>query len=198
MLTSTTCWVMKTIVAIVNLGIFGIGSSNYKSYALSEGFWCAAFSAGLAALISLVLVFYAIFSEATEDTEDKSLRIQARHFLLTELSFFCVIALEALIMSRLEGWAFFDAVYFAVITGRCALPTGNLFLTLLYRISYYRWVRIGLRPHDHRKQNYHISFCSYYHRRTSHTSQHRHRFLLFPSTSTQSSLATPVRAEERG
>lgn len=34
---------------------------------------------------------------------------------LGELGLFCVLALEALIFSKIEGWSFFDGLYFSLV-----------------------------------------------------------------------------------
>lgn len=125
MLSSTVCWVIKTIIALVNLAIFAANRRNGPQYSYSEGFWAAVFSAGIAGIISVILVTYAIYASMTTIEENKDIRIQGRHFLITELIFFLIIALEALMMYRLEGWSYFDAIFFSVVVAT-TIGYGNL------------------------------------------------------------------------
>jgi potassium channel subfamily K len=42
--------------------------------------------------------------------------LEDRHFMLSVLSFVSLLALEALVFSRIEDWAYFDGIYFATVS----------------------------------------------------------------------------------
>lgn len=117
MISSTVCWVFKSIIAILNLGLYGAGTRNNVGYDYSDGFWCAVFSCLIAGFISVFLLFSALVQDEDHTSDSEDIRVQARHFLVTELAFFLFLALEGLILSRLEEWSFFIGVYFSLITG---------------------------------------------------------------------------------
>jgi Ion channel len=53
--------------------------------------------------------------EAARAKEIK-MRLRGRGFILSELLLFGILALQALAFSRIEGWPYFDGVYFSVVT----------------------------------------------------------------------------------
>ncbi|PWN22633.1 hypothetical protein BCV69DRAFT_280225 [Microstroma glucosiphilum] len=111
---STVGWLMKTILAVANLITFGALTRNTAGYAYDEGFWCAVLSVILAGFISFLLLFHVIFHD--NDLPDEEIRFQGRAFITSELTLFALIALEALIFSQIEGWAFLDGIYFTVVS----------------------------------------------------------------------------------
>lgn len=105
-------WLLKTILAVANLITFGALTRNAAGYAYDEGFWCAVLSVVLAGFISLLLLFHVFFHD--NDLPDEEIRFQGRAFITSELTLFGLIALQALIFSQIEGWAFLDGLYFTV------------------------------------------------------------------------------------
>ncbi|KZP04697.1 hypothetical protein FIBSPDRAFT_386019 [Athelia psychrophila] len=115
---SLGCWIAKTILAVTNLAIFGIFSRNAAGFHYEEGFWCAVVSVCGAGIISLLLLFHYIFQGANRGTDDeaKKIRVSGRHFMLSIISLTTLLALEALIFSKIEGWAYLDGIYFSVVS----------------------------------------------------------------------------------
>lgn len=118
-----------------------------SGYSYTEGFWCAVFSAILAGCISIMLCPYAIYVTFYNPEDNKSVRVQGRHFMvsgeqrcpryvldchdhsiltlgslphtapqLSELALFIFIAFEALVIYRIEGWEYFDTIYFCIVS----------------------------------------------------------------------------------
>jgi potassium channel subfamily K len=143
---SAVCWLIKvrvlalprddsltsvqTVIEIVNISLYAHKTSLYPISAYQEGFWCSVLSTLISGAISFLLVYHCtslssstcVFIEAmtgiirhgTKDsTED---RLEERHFMLSVLSFVSLLALEALVFSRIEGWQFFDGIYFATVS----------------------------------------------------------------------------------
>lgn len=116
---SLGCWIVKTILAVTNLIVFGIFSRNAPGFHYEEGFWCAVVSVCGAGIISLLLLFHYLFqgtSRSSDSEESKKIRVSGRHFMLSIISLITMLGVEALIFSKIEGWAYLDGIYFSVVS----------------------------------------------------------------------------------
>ncbi|KAF7971393.1 hypothetical protein HWV62_21228 [Athelia sp. TMB] len=114
---SLGCWIVKTILAVSNLVVFGIFSRNGDGFHYEEGFWCAVVSVIGSGIISLLLLFHYIFDgNFTSDEESKKIRISGRHFMLSIISLISLLAIEALIFSKIEDWQYLDGIYYSVVS----------------------------------------------------------------------------------
>ncbi|WWC89755.1 uncharacterized protein L201_004681 [Kwoniella dendrophila CBS 6074] len=126
---SLLCWLGKTIVAAINLIIFGILSRNGQGYTYLEGFWCAVLSLIDAGIISITLLFHYFFafSKEIEDKErqvkqgkqgkgndQNEIRSEGRRFMLSVTTFISILAIQSLVFSKIENdWSYSDGIYFS-------------------------------------------------------------------------------------
>ncbi|KAK9897619.1 voltage-gated potassium channel [Cystobasidium minutum MCA 4210] len=115
MILSTVCWIIKSIIATVNLAVYGHAYEGLPGYTYTSAFWCGVISCILAGVIASTLVLYVIVAGIEHRTDSEETRIQGRHFMLGELGLFCFLAFEALVFSKIEGWTFFDGIYFSLV-----------------------------------------------------------------------------------
>ncbi|KAL7409388.1 hypothetical protein BDY24DRAFT_219418 [Mrakia frigida] len=108
-------WI-KTIVEVVNLSIYGQKSKKPQGYSYGEGFYCAAFSCGLSGACALLLLYHYVVQRKETWKDSLKIRIDGRHFMLSVMSFVVVIGIMALVFSKIEGWYFFDGVYFSIVS----------------------------------------------------------------------------------
>ncbi|KAM0746778.1 voltage-gated potassium channel [Meredithblackwellia eburnea MCA 4105] len=114
---STVCWCLKLAVAIVNLSLFGASTRNDHRFTYSEGFWCAVGSCTISGLITLSLLLHFLLRFDHPSTPDSHrIRLVGAEFIVAVGLFVGLVAVEALVFSRLERWQFFDGIYFALIT----------------------------------------------------------------------------------
>ncbi|WWC60913.1 uncharacterized protein I303_103489 [Kwoniella dejecticola CBS 10117] len=120
---SLICWVGKTIVAAINLIIFGILSRNSEGYTYLEGFWCAVISIIDAGIISVTLLFHYYFAFGAEQREKQratqgdngevDVQSEGRRFMLSVTAFISILAVQSLVFSRVEHWSYSDGIYFS-------------------------------------------------------------------------------------
>lgn len=122
-------WLLKTIVALCNLFIFGIGEPRPDNSDFSEGFWCAVFSVLIAGSITIALILHWLLGKVhpMDSGDDSESRMTGRKFLLSVTGFTVLVGFEALAFSQLENWRYLDAIYFSVQT---ALTVGYGDLTV--------------------------------------------------------------------
>jgi potassium channel subfamily K len=103
-------WLGKTIIALVNLILFGILTRNGEGYQYSEGFWCAVISVIDAGIITVALLFHYFFAfgKKMEDTEE--VRLEGRKFMLSVTFFMGILAIQSLVFCKLEDWLYSDAI----------------------------------------------------------------------------------------
>ncbi|WRT67322.1 uncharacterized protein IL334_004292 [Kwoniella shivajii] len=106
-------WVGKTIVAVVNLIIFGILSRNEAGYSYLEGFWCAVISVIDAGIISITLLFHYFFAFGKEEHDQSDIRSEGRRFMLSVTTFISILAVQSLVFAKIEGWSYSDGIYFS-------------------------------------------------------------------------------------
>lgn len=108
-------WI-KTLVEVVNLGMYGHRGGVGSLYFYSQGFWTAVFSCGLSGLVALLLSFHWVVQRDKEWKDSIKVRIDGRHFMLSVTAFVLVIALMALVFSRIEGWTYVTGLFFAIVS----------------------------------------------------------------------------------
>lgn len=110
-------WI-KTVVEIVNLSIFG--RHNVAADAVyGEGFWCAVFSCGLSGIVAVLLLWHFVIQRKKDLEDSIKIRVDGRHFILSVSSFVAVIALQALLFSRIEKWSYFDGERASSLPSKC-------------------------------------------------------------------------------
>ncbi|OCF71649.1 hypothetical protein I204_07709 [Kwoniella mangroviensis CBS 8886] len=110
---SLICWLGKTIVAVINLIIFGILTRNSEGWAYLEGFWCAIISIIDAGIISITLLFHYFFAFGYEQQDQSDIRSEGRRFMLSVTAFISILAFQSLVFSRIEHWSYSDGIYFS-------------------------------------------------------------------------------------
>jgi potassium channel subfamily K len=108
-------WI-KTIVEVVNLAIYGHRGGVGSLYYYSQGFWSAVFSCGLSGLVALLLSFHWLVQRNKEWKDSIKVRIDGRHFMLSVTTFVLVIALMALVFSKIEGWSYVTGIFFSIVS----------------------------------------------------------------------------------
>ncbi len=114
---STVVWTIDTIIQIVNLAVFsGDTDATDAGYGYLEGFWCAIWAVILSGTTASFLIFHLMVEIGRPPEDDPQVRMTGANFLRNITALIAVVALEALIFSRVEDWEYFDAIYFAVVT----------------------------------------------------------------------------------
>ncbi|ORY28329.1 hypothetical protein BCR39DRAFT_535524 [Naematelia encephala] len=109
-------WVVKTVVAAVNLIIFGILTRNGNGYTYAEGFWCAVVSIIDSGIISIALLFHYFLAFGRENHDTNEVRLEGRKFMLSVTWFLVILAFQSLAFCKIEHWAYSDAIYFSIQT----------------------------------------------------------------------------------
>ncbi|EIW70019.1 hypothetical protein TREMEDRAFT_30177 [Tremella mesenterica DSM 1558] len=109
-------WILKVIVAAINLILFGIVTRNSAGYQFAEGFWCAVVSIIDAGIISIALIvhYFFAFGKSSEDTSE--VRSEGKRFMISVTIFLGILALQSLVFCKIEHWAYSDSIYFSVQT----------------------------------------------------------------------------------
>ncbi|KAG8784636.1 hypothetical protein FRC12_018470 [Ceratobasidium sp. 428] len=117
----------QVITAIVNLVVFGALTRNQPGFSYGEGFWSAVVSLIASGIILFLLLLHWAVEFRTDQGSKKSspgaaahtrlqLRVAGRHFMLQNTMLMALIALMALIFSRIEKWSYLEGIYFTVVT----------------------------------------------------------------------------------
>ncbi|KAK4687044.1 hypothetical protein P7C73_g3079, partial [Tremellales sp. Uapishka_1] len=115
-------WIAKTIIAVVNLIIFGVTTRNTPGYQYVEGFWCAVVSVIGSGIITLTLLWHYFFAfepelKAGDDDDGASqIRRQGSKFMLSVTFLMAILAIQSLVFCKIEAWAYSDAIYFSIQT----------------------------------------------------------------------------------
>nr|ODN94990.1 hypothetical protein L204_04335 [Cryptococcus depauperatus CBS 7855] len=109
-------WLGKTLVAAVNLTLFGIVTRNSPGYQYQEGFWCAIVSIIDSGIIccTLLLHYFLAFGHSKSDNSD--IRNEGRRFMLSVTAFLTILAIQSLVFSQIEGWDYVSGIYMSVQT----------------------------------------------------------------------------------
>ncbi|KAL7423995.1 Potassium channel [Cryptotrichosporon argae] len=113
---SLVLWIIKTLVALVNLIVFGATTRNGNGYTYDEAFWCAVVSLIVSGMITFVLIFHYIFAFGRPAIDRKDVRQEGRKFMLSVTAFMVLLAIQSLVFCKIESWAYLDAIYFSVQT----------------------------------------------------------------------------------
>ncbi|CAE6447781.1 unnamed protein product [Rhizoctonia solani] len=140
---SVACWIVKVVTAIINLVVFGALTRNQPQFSYAEGFWSAVVSLIASGIIlALLLLHWALVFKRNAPQGDQpstpghtklQIRVAGRHFMLQNTMLITLIALTALIFSRIEEWTYlqvssadseksitdlvlFEGIYFAIVT----------------------------------------------------------------------------------
>ena len=70
----------------------------------------------IAGLITIVLVFHWACRFDEPSHSGAEMRVIGAQFILSDMAFVLVIALQGLIFSKIESWSFFTGVYFSIVT----------------------------------------------------------------------------------
>ncbi|CAE6476460.1 unnamed protein product [Rhizoctonia solani] len=116
---SVACWVVKVVTGISNLVVFGALTRNQPQFSYAEGFWSAVVSLIASGLILALLLVHWVIEFKRDPSRDGQpctpahtklqLRVAGRHFMLQNTMLIGLIALTALIFSRI-------GIYFTIVT----------------------------------------------------------------------------------
>ncbi|WOO81374.1 Outward-rectifier potassium channel TOK1 [Vanrija pseudolonga] len=113
---SLLCWITKTIIAIVNLLVFGAGQRNGPGYSYDQGFWCAVVSCVISGFISFCLLVHYILVFGRPEWDKEEIRLEGRKFMLSVTTFIGLIGIQAMVFNFIEEWGYLNAIYFSVQT----------------------------------------------------------------------------------
>ncbi|KAL0254181.1 hypothetical protein I308_101561 [Cryptococcus tetragattii IND107] len=113
---SLYCWLAKTVVAAVNLIVFGILTRNDTSYQYLEGFWCAVVSFIGSTIISFTLLCHYFLAFGHLKADNRDVRSEGRRFMLSVTAFIAILGVQSLVFSRIEHWEYVDGIYMSVQT----------------------------------------------------------------------------------
>lgn len=103
---------LRTVLGIVNLCI-----TSSSDFLPSSGYFCAIAGCCLGSLSTMTLSAHHAFTHhAITDFEHNDLYLNGRSILMSETALIILIGIQGLVFSRLEGWAYFDGIYFSVTT----------------------------------------------------------------------------------
>ncbi|KIJ32390.1 hypothetical protein M422DRAFT_265718 [Sphaerobolus stellatus SS14] len=116
---SVVSWIIKVVVALINLAVFGRVPPNAVH---GEGFWCALISLLICVIITFLLIFHWILEARNQPlhntpTDDQlSLRVAGRHFMNNVTLFIIDLAVFALLSSHFEHWTYLQGIYYSIVT----------------------------------------------------------------------------------
>ncbi|BEJ16499.1 hypothetical protein CspHIS471_0511040 [Cutaneotrichosporon sp. HIS471] len=113
---SLYCWIAKTIIAIINIGYFGALGKKNPHFTFDEGYWAGVVSVITAGIISTCLLLHYVFAYQQDSADNVKIQLTGRKFMLSITGLFVLVAFQALAFSRLEGWKYFDGIYFSIQT----------------------------------------------------------------------------------
>lgn len=113
---SLLCWITKTILAIVNLLVFGAGQRNGPGYSYDQGFWCAVVSCIISGCISFCLLVHYLLVFGKPEWDKEEIRLEGRKFMLSVTTFIGLIGIQAMVFNFIEEWGYLNAIYFSVQT----------------------------------------------------------------------------------
>lgn len=76
----------QSIIATVNLAVYGHSYEGLSGYTYTSAFWCGVISCVLAGVIATTLVLYVIVAGMAHRTDTEETRIQGRHFMVSSAS----------------------------------------------------------------------------------------------------------------
>ncbi|CDZ97209.1 Tandem pore domain K channel [Phaffia rhodozyma] len=112
---STFAFCIKTVVEIVNIAVYGASSEKPAGYVHAEGFWSAVYSCGLSGVVAVLLMFHLVAQKGKDWKDSIRVRVDGRHFMESMMAFVLSVGIQALIFSKLEGWYYFDGLFFSIV-----------------------------------------------------------------------------------
>ncbi|CEL54017.1 Outward-rectifier potassium channel TOK1 OS=Saccharomyces cerevisiae (strain ATCC 204508 / S288c) GN=TOK1 PE=1 SV=1 [Rhizoctonia solani AG-1 IB] len=123
---SVACWLVKVATGITNLVVFGALTRNQPQFSYAEGFWSAVVSLVASGIVlALLLLHWALEFKRNSSHDNQpttpahtkiQIRVAGRHFMLQNTMLTALIALTALIFSRIEEWTYLQGIYFTIVT----------------------------------------------------------------------------------
>ncbi|EAL22856.1 hypothetical protein CNBB0770 [Cryptococcus deneoformans B-3501A] len=113
---SLYCWLGKTVIAAINLILFGILTRNEAGYQYLEGFWCAIVSFIGSSLISFTLLFHYFLAFGHSKSDNSDMRSEGRRFMLSVTAFVAILAVQSFVFSKIEHWDYVSGIYMSVQT----------------------------------------------------------------------------------
>ncbi|CUA74245.1 Outward-rectifier potassium channel TOK1 [Rhizoctonia solani] len=123
---SVACWFIKVVTGVCNLVVFGALTRNEPQFSYAEGFWSAVISVIASGIILALLLVHWTLGFKRDPSQDGQpstpahtrlqIRVAGRHFMLQNTMLMCLIALNALIFSRIENWTYLQGIYFTIVT----------------------------------------------------------------------------------
>lgn len=109
------------LASVLLIALIGIASHHFHApgvldQALSQAYYYAIFAAGLYMIISLLMCVTVYGAYKRHYSREFKLTIAQRTLMLQTIVFLVYLLLGALVYSKIEGWKFLDAVYWADFT----------------------------------------------------------------------------------
>jgi len=102
------------LVAVASSDVFRLHPA--ETHALTQAYYYAIIAAGLYCIISILMVATVVGAWRHHYEKEFRLTISQRTLMLQTIAFMIYLLLGALVFSRIEGWGFLDAVYWADFT----------------------------------------------------------------------------------
>src|SRR5277367_4949575 len=109
------------IASILLIGLIAKAASDFhapevQDQALTQAYYYAIFAAGIYQIISYMMCVTAWGAWKGHYSKDFKLTIAQRTLMLQTISYLAYLLLGALVYSKIEGWEYLDAVYWADFT----------------------------------------------------------------------------------
>jgi len=109
------------IASVLLIGLVAVANNDFhkpgvQDQALTQAFYYAIYAAGLYQLVAYLMCVTVYGAYRGHYSKEFKLTVAQRTLMLQTISFLVYVLLGALIYSRVEGWKFLDAVYWADFT----------------------------------------------------------------------------------
>ncbi|RVX70524.1 hypothetical protein B0A52_05175 [Exophiala mesophila] len=138
-ITITGFWVASVLlIALISVASHAFAAPGVQDQALTQAYYYAIFAAALYQIISYLMCLTVYGAYRGHYSRDFKLTMAQRTLMLQTISFLVYQLLGALVFSKIEGWKFLDAVYWADFTsltigiGADFVPTTHLGRSLLF------------------------------------------------------------------
>lgn len=126
------------LIALISVAAHRFHAQGVQDQALTQAYYYAIFAAGLYQIISYLMCVTVYGAYKGHYSREFKLTMAQRTLMLQTISFLTYQLLGALVFSKIEGWKFLDAVYWADFTsltigiGADFVPTTHLGRSLLF------------------------------------------------------------------
>jgi potassium channel subfamily K len=144
----TASFLLMALVAVASSSVFRI--QPMQEHALSQAYYYAMIASGLYFIIASLMAFTVYGAYKDHYPKEFRLSPSQRTLMLQTISFMFYLLLGALVYSRVEGWNFLDAVFWADFTlltvglGGEFVPTTHTGRSLLFPYAIGGLVMVGL------------------------------------------------------